>query len=136
MRIVALFLAGLGCFFSHSVSAVDQPRGSLLELHSCELYAGGCVVSSEATLGGRYMLRVWNFTGGPASGTHVAGFLLSLRQATSENLAMPDAEPGRAVIYLPSTATDTQRAALVAWLKSTQTDLHSAQIQTRIVPIH
>src|SRR5437899_4594807 len=107
MRIVALFLAGLGCFFSHSVSAVDQPRGSLLELHSCELYAGGCIVSSEATLGGRYMLRVWNFTSGSASGTDLSGLRLAVLQASSQNIAAPDTDSDRAVVYLPNTATAT-----------------------------
>ena len=64
MKKIAFLSAILGCLSLHPVFADDQPRGSLMEVHSCELYAGGCVVSSEATLGGRYMLRAWNFTGG------------------------------------------------------------------------
>jgi hypothetical protein len=48
--------------------AVDVPRGTLLELHSCEVYAGGCTVSSQATLEGKYLLRVWNFKAGNMTG--------------------------------------------------------------------
>ena len=66
MAILSMILTTLGLY---STYANEQPRGSLMEVHSCELYAGGCVVSSEATLGGRYMLRAWNLSGGSFAGT-------------------------------------------------------------------
>src|ERR1043166_9854591 len=46
-----LMFAFVGMVFvsARTLAAADQPRGNLVELHSCELYAGGCVVSSEAT---------------------------------------------------------------------------------------
>ena len=53
--------------------AADVPRGTVLELHSCELYAGGCVISSQATLEGRYLLTAWKFTGGRFRGIDLAG---------------------------------------------------------------
>src|SRR5215471_5968028 len=64
MKSLAFLLTALACFFCRQTLAASQPRGSMLELHSCELYAGGCVVSSEATQGGRYMLRAWHFSDG------------------------------------------------------------------------
>ena len=35
---------GAGLLANHLVAA-EVPRGNLIELHSCELYAGGCVVN-------------------------------------------------------------------------------------------
>ena len=133
MTKVAFLLAGLTCWLGNSAQATEPPRGSLLELHSCELYAGGCVVSSEETLDGRYMLQAWNFTGGSFAGTDLTGLNVALLQASSENLASSKAAPGQAVAYLPQGATEAQRHALLGWLKSQQPSL--AKLQTRIVPL-
>jgi hypothetical protein len=115
--------------------AADAPRGSLLELHSCELYAGGCIVSSEATLGGRYMLRVWNFTGGNYAGADFAGLQVAVIQSSPENLAAERTVADQAVAYLPQSATASQRKSLLAWVKSTQPDLKRAKLQTRVAPL-
>src|SRR5215831_18790559 len=133
MTKVAILLAGFACCLQSGALASEPTRGSLLELHSCELYAGGCVVSSEETLDGRYMLQAWNFTGGSFAGTDLTGLNVALLQASSENLASSKAKPGQAVTYLPQTATNTQRQALLAWVKSQQPGL--AKIQTRTVPL-
>ena len=70
MKRLVYLVSGLAGFGLNLAFAGDMPpRGNLLELHSCALYAGGCVVSSEATLEGRYMLRAWNFTSGTFNGT-------------------------------------------------------------------
>ncbi len=55
---IAFFLTGT------SLRAGENPHGDLLELHSCQLYIGGCIASSESPQDGKYLLRVWNFTGG------------------------------------------------------------------------
>ncbi len=115
--------------------ASEPPRGNLLELHSCELYAGGCVVSSEATLGGRYMLQVWQFTGGSFAESPFAGLQVAVLQTSSENLANVGAWAGQAVAYLPETASPRQREALMIWLRSTQPGLKEAQMRTRVVPL-
>jgi hypothetical protein len=126
----------LSAFCFTSLRAADQPRGSLLELHSCELYAGGCVVSSEEPMDGRQMLRVWNFTGGSFAGSDFAGLQLALLQSSPDNLAAANAKSGEAVAYLPQAATPSQREALIAWLKASQKDFKPAHLQTRLVPLH
>ena len=131
MKTVAVLLTGLACFLNHAASAGNQPRGTLLELHSCELYAGGCVVSSEATLGGRYMARAWHFTAGAFGDTDLTGLQVAVLQSSPENLAMPTAAPGQAVVYLPQSATAKQREALLGWLKASQPDLETAKMLTR-----
>src|SRR5881409_3186914 len=101
MKKLTLLLMGLTCLTFNAVFANDPPRGSLLELHSCELYAGGCVVSSEATLGGRYMLRAWNFSGGQFANTDLAGLQVALLESSPDNLAASKTTADRAIIYLP-----------------------------------
>src|SRR5215831_8876407 len=131
-RIIFLLTGFLGLTLPHAFAG-DAPRGCLLELHSCEVYAGGCVVSSEATQGGRYMLRVWDFSAGDFNGADLKGLQLAVLQASPDNLAAPDSQSGDAVVYLPQMATAGQRDALLAWLKSSQTDFHPGKLQTRIV---
>lgn len=115
--------------------AGDGPRGSLLELHSCEVYAGGCVVSSESPQGGRYMVRWWNFTGGSEANVDLSGLRTAVLQLSPDNLAAATSHPGQTVIYLPTGATAGQRAALLAWLKRTQPGLERGTLNTRVVPM-
>jgi hypothetical protein len=137
MKLTAMLLTSLACYLVNHQVVAGEPRGSLLELHSCELYAGGCVVSSEATLGGRYMLRAWTFTDGSIDGTDLAGLSLAALQASIDNLANPKADPGRVIVYLPDNASSAQRTALLRWLESSQPDLRpNTQFQTRTVPMH
>jgi hypothetical protein len=134
MKIASLL--SVCCILCRAAVAQNEPRGSVLELHSCELYAGGCIVSSEATLGGRYMLRAWTFTGGAFQGTDLTGLSVAALQASSDNLAEPKSSPGQVIVYLPDNAPIRQRAALLAWLKASQSDLVGAHnTQTRVVPI-
>jgi|ERR1043166_7467529 hypothetical protein len=132
-----LMFAFVGMVFvsARTLAAADQPRGNLVELHSCELYAGGCVVSSEATLGGRYMFRAWEFTGGTFAGTDLAGLNVALLQTSSENLAAEKTKADRSVVYLPQSASRAQREALAAWLKNHIPELKSGKLSTRIAPI-
>src|SRR5947207_9311494 len=134
MKKLMPFLAGI-IGFTLNTFAADAPRGSLLEIHSCEVYAGPCVVSSESPQEGRYMVRAWDFTGGSFKGSELAGLQLAVLQSSSDNLAEPNSQTGDAVVYLPQSATQTQRDALLAWLKSSQTDFSPAKIQTRVVPL-
>ncbi|HEY9508898.1 MAG TPA: DUF1326 domain-containing protein [Verrucomicrobiae bacterium] len=128
-------VAGSLSVLATSAFAADAPRGSLLELHSCELYAGGCTVSAEATQGGRYMLRVWDFAGGEFAGTDFKDLKLAVLQSSRDNLAAKDSESGDAVVYLPKTATQTQRDALLAWVKSSQKDFHPNTLHVRVEPL-
>jgi uncharacterized protein DUF1326 len=128
---LTLLLTGILGLALNPALAGDAPRGSLLELHSCELYAGGCTVSSEAPQDGRYMLRVWDFAGGTFNETDFKGLQLAVLQASPDNLAAKDSKPGEAVVYLPQSASKAQRDALLAWLKSSQPDFNPAKIRTR-----
>jgi hypothetical protein len=135
MKKLMLVFVGIIFVSARTLAGTDQPHGNLVELHSCELYAGGCVVSSEATLGGRYMFRAWEFTGGAYAGTDLTGLNLAILQTSSENLAEQKTKADRTVIYLPQSATRAQREALVGWLKSQMPEIKNGKISTRTAPI-
>jgi hypothetical protein len=135
MKKLTLLFAGFVGLMVNAAFAADAPRGSLLELHSCEVYAGPCVVSSESPQEGRYMARAWDFTGGSFNGTDLAGLQVAVLQSSPDNLAESDSKSGEAVVYLPENASQTQRDALLAWVKSSQTDFHPAKLHTRVASL-
>ena len=130
--LVLMVLASLGLNQSY---ANDQPRGTLVELHSCELYAGGCTVSSEATLGGRYLLRAWNFSGGKVNEIDLTGLQVAVLEAGKENLAADKVGTEQAVVYFPSGASPAQREALMAWAKEALPSTPGNRLQSRIVDL-
>src|SRR5713226_2067810 len=99
---VAFLLSGI------SLRAGETLHGDLLELHSCQLYIGGCIASSESPQDGRYLLRVWNFTGGSHHGTSLRGLQVALLEVADENLAIDGTKPNAAMAYLPQSAASAQ----------------------------
>jgi hypothetical protein len=132
----SIFMAvGLGWLALHSLPAWGAPRGQLVELHSCQVYAGGCIASSEASLGGRYMLRWWDFNGGSASASGFDGLQAAVLEVSRENLATPEARTSDVVIYLPETASAVQREAMLEWLTARQPEFGHLKPHIRVVPM-
>jgi hypothetical protein len=135
MKHLSLLFASILGLTVNAALAADAPHGSLMEIHSCEVYAGPCTVSAEAPQEGRYMARAWDFTGGTFNGMDFTGLQIAVLQMSTDNLADSNSKSGDAVVYLPQSATQSQRDALLAWLKSSQTDFHPAKLETRIAPL-
>src|ERR1051325_7450957 len=93
------FVLGRGLQASQALPP-DAPRGNLIELHSCELYAGGCTVSSEAVQGGHYLLQVWDVRGGAWQGVDLTGLKAAVFSTSGDNLAEANTRADRALVYL------------------------------------
>jgi hypothetical protein len=131
LAFIVTFLLG-----TFGLRAEQAPRGELLELHSCQVYIGGCIASAEATQDGRYLLRVWSFSTGAHNGVALDGVQAGLLETGAQNLADNKALPSAAVVYLPQSATPAQSAALLDWLKTSNPELSNIRIQTRVLPMH
>jgi hypothetical protein len=118
-----------------SLSAAEVPSGRIVEVHSVEVYTGGCTASAQATMGGRSMLRVWSFEEGAQEGVELKGLQIAALQVADKNLAFADTQATSAVVYLPRKATDAQRAALVGWLKAANPEIASAPMVEKIAEI-
>jgi hypothetical protein len=105
-----------------------------VELHSCELFAGSCIVSSEAESASNYVLRVWQFDRGSFKGTALNGLTVALLEKGDKNLAVPENQASDAVAYLPPGLSPAQRSALLDWARektaATLTDSH-----VKVVPL-
>ena len=128
--VLAAFLlaASLSC-------AAEAPNGRVVEVHAVEVYTGGCTASAQATSGGRSMLRLWSFDNGEQDGVSLRGLQIALLQAADKNLAAADTTPTSAVVYLPRSASDAQRAALVDWLKAANAEIADTPLIEKLADI-
>ncbi len=107
------------------------PRGRFAELHSCELFAGGCVVSSEADVEGNYLLRVWQFDEGNFHGAPLRGLTVALLEKGGDNLAVAATRADDAVVYLPPGLSATQKSALLDWTREqTAAKIDDSRVRT------
>jgi hypothetical protein len=135
MKMLSGSVAVLFLVASAPLQATERVQGDLLELHSCQLYIGGCIASSEATQDGRYQLRVWSFAGGSHRGTEFRSLQVALLEAASQNLAVAGTQPTESMVYLPQSATPVQVAALIDWLKAANPRLARTKLRMRTVPM-
>ena len=116
--------------------AVDLPSGNVVEVHAVEVYTGGCTASAQATSGGRSMLRVWSFENGSHEEVSLRGLEVAALQTADDNLAAATTIPKSAVVYLPAEANDTQRAALLSWLRAANPEISGAHVTEKIADIN
>jgi hypothetical protein len=95
-----------------------EPFGEFVELHSCDLYTGGCTASSESTLLGRQLFRVWSISQGTWDDQDLAGLKVALLELGSVNLAEKGAFVEKAEIFVPKGLAAAQQEALLSWVTS------------------
>lgn len=95
-----------------------EPLGEFVELHSCDLYTGGCTASSESTLLGRQLFRVWSISQGTWDNQDLAGLKVALLELGSVNLAEKGAFVEKAEIFVPKGLAAAQKEALLSWVTS------------------
>jgi hypothetical protein len=95
-----------------------EPSGEFVELHSCDLYTGGCTASSESTLLGRQLFRVWSISQGTWDNQNLAGFKVAVLELGSVNLAESGAFVEKAEVFMPKALAKAQKEALLSWVNS------------------
>src|SRR5688572_1498646 len=109
----ALLLAAAG------LSANDKPRitGEYVEARTAEVFAGGCIMNSEAETMGRQAVMAWRITSGTFDGVPLEGLTVAAAVAGDRNLGMREMggeEPTavNAIITVDPRATAAPRGAL------------------------
>jgi len=92
-----------------------EPFGEFVELHSCDLYTGGCTASAESTLLGRQMFRAWSIERGLWNGQDLTHLKVAVLETGSTNLAEKGAIADRAEIFVARDLSQAKREALVSW---------------------
>lgn len=104
-------------FLSTSAWAGDAVTGRYVEARTAEVFAGGCIMSSEAETIGRQAVMAWRIDQGSFDGQVLDGLRLVAAVSGDRNLGIREIggeAPSfvRAVVYVDDRATEAQRAAL------------------------
>jgi hypothetical protein len=131
---IAVTAAGLG--------ADDKGRitGEYVEARTAEVFAGGCIMNSEAETMGRQAIMAWRITSGSFDGVSLDGLTVAAAVAGDRNLGMREMggeEPTavKAIIMVDPRATSAQRDALVRLVRELSNGLITDVIRVDVAPV-
>ena len=137
----ALTLAAL-MLTAGSLSAGEKARisGEYVEARTAEVFAGGCIMNSEAETMGRQAIMAWKITSGSLDGVVLDGLTVAAAVAGDRNLGMREMggeEPTavKAIITVDPRATAAQRTALVRLARELSRGLITEVVRVDTAPI-
>jgi hypothetical protein len=97
-------------------------NGTYVEARTAEVFAGGCIINSEAGTTGREALLAWNVEHGRFNGVRLDGLSIVAAIAADANLGIHEiggeVAHARSALFLDERATEAQRKALVAMART------------------
>lgn len=137
LRMIAV-IVGL----SAATLAADDKRitGEYVEARTAEVFAGGCIMNSEAETMGRQALMAWRITTGVFDGVTLDGLTVAAAVAGDRNLGMREMggeEPTavKAIITVDPRANAAQRDALVKLVRELSKGLITHVVRVDVAPI-
>jgi hypothetical protein len=126
---------------SPAVAADRAPIvGDYVEARTAEVFAGGCIMNSEAETMGRQAVMAWRITTGTYQGVVLDGLTVVAAVAGDRNLGMRElggeaASVVRAIITVDLRATPEQREALVGLARELSGGLITEVVRVESAPI-
>ena len=125
-----------------TVFADEKARmtGEYVEARTAEVFAGGCIMNSEAETMGRQAIMAWRITSGSFEGVPLDGLTVAAAVAGDRNLGMREMggeEPSavKAIITVDPRATPVQREALVRFVRAMSRGLITEVVRVDTAPI-
>jgi len=125
-----------------SLSADEKGRitGEYVEARTAEVFAGGCIMNSEAETMGRQAVMAWRITSGTFAGVPLDGLTVAAVVAGDRNLGMREMggeEPTavKAIITVDPRATAAQRDALVQLVRELSSGLITHIVRVDVAPV-
>jgi hypothetical protein len=140
MRIAATL--ALTVLMAPAVYAGDRGRltGEYVEARTAEVFAGGCIMNSEAETAGRQAVLAWRIATGEFEGVPLDGLAVAAAVVGDRNLGMREMggeEPTavRAIITVDDRANDAQRAALTRLVNELTGNLITQIVRVDAAPV-
>jgi hypothetical protein len=125
-----------------TAGAASRPAitGDYVEARTAEVFAGGCIMSSEAETIGRQAVLAWRIRSGAFNGVSLDGLSVIAAVAGDRNLGIREIggeEPSlvRAAVVVDERATAAQREALVAFVQAASNHLIDEVVGVEAAPI-
>ena len=114
--------------------------GQYVEARTAEVFAGGCIMSSEAETIGRQAVMAWRIDSGVYGGQVLDGLRVVAAVSSDRNLGIREIggeSPSfvRAVVYVDQRASDAQRSALAGLARELSRGLITEVVQITPVAI-
>jgi len=138
---LAMLLAAAPAWATDATStAATSVSGTYVEARTAEVFAGGCVMNSEAETMGRQALLAWRVDRGNVAGVSVDGLSVVAALSGTHNLGMREMGGEaptlvKALMYVDERATPAQRDALVSMARAAIGDLALRVVDVQAVPI-
>lgn len=115
-------------------------RGEYVEARTAEVFAGGCVMSSQAETMGKTAVLAWHVTDGIYDGQKLDGLSVVAAVAGDRNLGIREIggeAPSyvRGVVYVDQRATPAQRRALVNMANELSSGLITEVVDVKAAPV-
>jgi hypothetical protein len=124
------------------VSADDKNRlsGEYVEARTAEVFAGGCIMNSEAETMGRQAIMAWRITSGSFEDTALDGLTVAAALAGDRNLGMREMggegpTAVKAIVTIDPRATPAQHDALVRFVGAMSRGLITQIVRIDTAPI-
>lgn len=125
-----------------SLAADDKGRitGDYVEARTAEVFAGGCIMNSEAETLGRQAVMAWRITSGAFNGVSLDGLTVAAAVAGDRNLGMREMggeEPTavNAIIIVDPRANAAQRDALVKLVRDRSNGLITHVVRVDVAAV-
>ena len=125
-----------------TLAADDKGRitGDYVEARTAEVFAGGCIMNSEAETLGRQAIMAWRITSGVFKGVTLDGLTVAAAVAGDRNLGMREMggeEPTavKAIIIVDPRANAAQRDALVTLVRELSNGLITQVVRVDVAPV-
>jgi Protein of unknown function (DUF1326) len=132
MKRLLLLPALLVCFAAPTTGAPSVDiRGQYVEARTCDVFTGACFANADTGLTGKNAVLAWKVQSGAIGGTRLDGLGVVAVVAARETLGLRQTAPGKAILIVDKNATETQRAALVDFVKAQVGDLAKDVVAVR-----
>lgn len=136
----ALFLAAVLAVAPAAAGTPPSVQGDYVEARTAEVFAGGCVMSSEAETIGRQAVMAWRVSKGTYDGVRLDGLSVVAAVAGDRNLGIRElggVAPSivQAAIIVDARATESQQRALVKLARAMSGGLADNAVQVASAPI-
>ena len=140
MKNVLMCSLSLLVWCASGVAQAAQITGEYLESRSCDVYTGPCFANGQIGQAGREALMAWKVDQGSWDGVNLTGLsvvlVLNARDTLGFNPSFTvNPFPVKSVILIDEQATPEQRAALVAFVKSSTPKLSDQILRIETAPI-
>jgi hypothetical protein len=141
MKKAIVALAG-ALLFTSAASAGEPARvtGDYVEARTAEVFAGGCIMNSEAETAGREAVMAWRITSGQFNGVSLDGLIVAAAVAGDRNLGMRELggeapHQVRTIVTVDERASAAQREALVQLARELSGGLITDVVRVDVAPV-